>query len=85
MTFPEQLKAHREKLGLTQAELAAVLEVSPRTIWKWLNGELPHILTQEAALARLAKSAIYRLRDSYNMRNSRCQSHQTTHKPHEIH
>jgi len=56
MAFPTQLQHHQQRLGLTQAELAAVLEVSPRTIWKWLNGELPHILTQEAALARLANT-----------------------------
>lgn len=56
MTFPEQLKTHRERLSLTQAELAAFLEVSPRAVWQWEKGELPHILTQEGALARLSKS-----------------------------
>lgn len=56
MGFPEQLKTHRERLGLTQAELAAFLEVSPRAVWQWEKSELPHILTQEGALARLAKA-----------------------------
>ncbi len=56
MTFPEQLKAHRERLGLTQAELAAFLDVSPRAVWQWEKGTLPHVLTQEAALARLTKA-----------------------------
>lgn len=56
MTFPEQLKTHRERLGLTQAELASFLEVSPRAVWQWEKGELPHILTQEGALARLTKA-----------------------------
>jgi len=56
MTFPVQLQHHQQRLGLTQAELAKLLQVSPRSIWKWLNGELPHILTQEAALARLANT-----------------------------
>jgi DNA-binding XRE family transcriptional regulator len=56
MTFPEQLKTHRERLSLTQAELAAFLEVSPRAVWQWEKGELPHILTQEGALARLEKA-----------------------------
>lgn len=55
MTFPNALKHHRKRLGLTQAELAAVLEVSPRAIWQWEKGELPHVLTQEAAIARLEK------------------------------
>ena len=55
MGFPEQLKSHRERLGLTQAELALFLEVSPRAVWQWEKGKLPHILTQEGALARLTK------------------------------
>lgn len=55
MTFPEQLKTHREKLGLTQAELASLLDVSPRAVWQWEKGTLPHVLTQEGALARLSK------------------------------
>ena len=56
MPFPEQLKAHRERLGLTQAELAAFLDVSPRAVWQWEKGTLPHVLTQEGALARLSKA-----------------------------
>jgi len=56
MGFPEQLKSHRERLGLTQAELALFLEVSPRAVWQWEKGKLPHILTQEGALARLTKT-----------------------------
>lgn len=56
MSFPEQLKTHRERLGLTQAELASFLEVSPRAVWQWEKGEIPHILTQEGALARLTKA-----------------------------
>lgn len=56
MTFPQQLKTHRERLGLTQAELASFLEVSPRAVWQWEKGELPHILTQEGVLGRLTKA-----------------------------
>ena len=56
MTFPEQLKAQRERLGLTQSELAAFLDVSPRAVWQWEKGTLPHVLTQEGALARLTKA-----------------------------
>jgi len=55
MTFPAQIKAHRDRLSLTQAELAPLLEISPRALWQWEKGKLPHILTQEGALARLAK------------------------------
>lgn len=56
MTFPEQLKAQRERLGLCQAELAAFLDISPRAVWQWEKGTLPHVLTQEGALARLSKA-----------------------------
>lgn len=55
MDFTEKLKAQRERLGLTQAELAAFLDVSPRAVWQWEKGTLPHVLTQEGALARLSK------------------------------
>jgi DNA-binding XRE family transcriptional regulator len=53
MTFPESLKHHRERLQLTQAQLAVLLEVSPRAIWQWEKGQVPIVLTQEGALARL--------------------------------
>lgn len=56
MSFPEQLKTHRERLGLTQAELALFLDVSPRAVWQWEKGKLPHVLTQEGAIARLSKA-----------------------------
>lgn len=54
--FAEILKIERQRLGLTQAEAAAMLSVKPRTIWKWENGIPPLELTQEGALRRL-KSA----------------------------
>lgn len=57
MTFSEQLKAHRERLGLTQAELAALLGVPSRTHWEWESGKTtPHAITQEGALDRLTKA-----------------------------
>lgn len=56
MTFPEQLKAERKRLDLTQAELAALLDVPARTYWEWESGKTtPYAITQEGALARLAK------------------------------
>ena len=51
--FPEQLRTHAVRLNLTQAQLAAALSVSPRAIWQWTQGKLPHVLTQEGAIARL--------------------------------
>jgi len=53
MNFSDQLKQYRKQFSLNQAELAQFLEVSPRSVWKWENEELPHILTQEAVLNRL--------------------------------
>jgi DNA-binding XRE family transcriptional regulator len=55
MTFPEQLKSSRQQLSLSQAGLAALLDVSPRAIWQWEKGTLPHILTQEGVIGRLFK------------------------------
>jgi len=56
MRFSEKLKAECERLGLTQAEAAALLEVSPRAVWKWLHGEDPLAITAEGAIARLKKA-----------------------------
>jgi len=53
MSFAEKLKAHQSRLKMSQERLAEVLDVSPRTVWKWLKGEEPLKLTQEGALARL--------------------------------
>ena len=56
MTFSEQLIAERKRCGLTQAEAAALLEISKSALEKWENGtKSPLALTQEAALARLAR------------------------------
>jgi len=56
MTFPDQLKAHRQRLSLTQVEAAAALDVKPRTYWEWEAGKTaPLIIAQEGALARLKK------------------------------
>jgi len=55
MTFPEQLKAYRESNGMSQAKLAEFLAVSPRAIWQWEQGQLPHILMQEGAIVRMVQ------------------------------
>lgn len=56
MSFPEQLKSECARLGLTQAEAAALLGVSPRAVWKWLHGDEPLAVTAEGVLARLKKA-----------------------------
>lgn len=35
--FALAIKCHRERLNLSQAELAKVLQVSARTLWGWEN------------------------------------------------
>jgi DNA-binding XRE family transcriptional regulator len=47
-------------MGVTQQGLADLLEVSRNTIKAWERGDpkrQPHILTQEAVLARLTKAS----------------------------
>ena len=61
MTFAEKLKKERERLGLTQPELASVFEndnkrISQRVLWNWVHGTVePFDVTQEGVLARLKK------------------------------
>lgn len=54
MTFSDQLRAERERLGLDHKQAADILDVSKRAIAYWEEGRHPHVLTQEGALARLA-------------------------------
>lgn len=57
MTFPEKLQSERERLGLTQAGAAALLDTPARTYWEWENNKTtPPAIAQEGALARLAKA-----------------------------
>lgn len=54
MTFADKLKSERKRLGLTQGQLAELLDVSLRAVGKWEQGQEPIALTQEGALNRLA-------------------------------
>jgi len=58
MTFAEQLKAERGRIGLTQAEAAALLEISPRTLWTWEKGEEPTTIEREGAIAILKRTKV---------------------------
>lgn len=57
MTFAEQIKAHRNRLRLTQAACAALLEISKRTLENWERESVPAAVAREGALARLEKIA----------------------------
>lgn len=54
MSFSDQLKTERKRLGLTQAGADAVLETCKGQVAAWESERnTPHVLTQEGALARL--------------------------------
>ena len=54
MKFSDQLKKERQRLGLTQAETASLLDVPSRTHWEWESGKTePHKVAQEGSLRRL--------------------------------
>ena len=56
MTFATKLKAERARLGLDQPGAEALLDLGKGQITAWeTERNTPHILTQEGALARLAK------------------------------
>lgn len=60
----ESLKAMRQKLGVTQAQLAALLEVSSLSIYKWESGQsVPRATQQEKifALRSMGKRAASRV------------------------
>ena len=61
----ERLRSQRERLGLTQAQMAKLLEVSSLTIWKWESGgaaprasRVPQILQRLALGKREAQAAL---------------------------
>tara|TARA_R110000772_G_scaffold33614_1_gene81763 strand:+ start:422 stop:598 length:177 start_codon:yes stop_codon:yes gene_type:complete len=55
MTFSAILTQHKNRLRLSQKELATVLGVSPRKIWSWLNEPTEIGITEEGAIARLER------------------------------
>ena len=55
MKFSTQLTRHKNRLSLSQKELATVLGVSPRKIWSWLNEPTEPGITEEGAIARLER------------------------------
>ena len=54
MSFADQIKQERERLGITQAQAASLLSVSKSVLAKWeIADRTPLAITQEGALARL--------------------------------
>lgn len=56
MTFAEQLRGERKRLGITQQEAAEIIGASFDAVSKWERGlQEPAVFAQEGALARLKK------------------------------
>ena len=56
MSFADQLKQERERLGITQAQAAAIVDVPKRTYVEWeMENTTPCAVTREGCLARLGK------------------------------
>jgi transcriptional regulator with XRE-family HTH domain len=51
----EDLKRKREKLKMTQAELAKRLDVKPLTVLRWENGQVPIPKMAELALKEIER------------------------------
>lgn len=65
MSFADQLKQERERLGITQTQAASLLDVPARTYWGWeALKTTPYAVTQEGCLARLQLSAVKQLNSS---------------------
>jgi len=50
---PAGLRAWRLERGLTQTDLAGLLEVRHQTVWRWEHAEVPISRVVELALERL--------------------------------
>lgn len=52
---PEELRLWREGRGLTQPELAKLLDIHTQTVWRYEHGDIPIARTVEYALRYLDK------------------------------
>lgn len=59
MTVHERLKEERERLGLTQPQMAAAAEVGKTTVINWEKGASSPSAVQLAALAPLGVDVLY--------------------------
>ena len=56
MNIAAEIKAIREKLGLSQAECARILDISPRKLWAWENGKPPTRIETHGIIPLLKKT-----------------------------
>jgi transcriptional regulator with XRE-family HTH domain len=71
VSLPEQIKSARLRLGLTQAEAAAVCGVSARAYWQWEAGKSTLDVTLEGALERLRSAKKRTPRKGQNVEDTR--------------
>jgi DNA-binding transcriptional regulator YiaG len=57
MSFAKAIKSERERLGLTQEECAAVLDVSPRKLWAWESGKSVPTKTEQHGVIPILQKA----------------------------
>ena len=55
--FARAIKMHRERLSLTQAEAAAVCQVSPRAWWKWEHSQGDALYSTMRGVLEILKGA----------------------------
>jgi len=55
---PDEVRALREQMGMTQEELAREMGVTEFTVWRWENGKRPITETKTALLRRIAKERV---------------------------
>lgn len=55
--FAVALRLHQDLLGLTQPQMAAILGISPRTYWDWLNGKITVLNPTMIGALAILKSA----------------------------
>lgn len=56
-SFAAAVKMHRERLALSQADAATLLDVSPRTLWQWENEERDTLLPTQIGALEILKFA----------------------------
>lgn len=54
MSFSDELKAARQRLALTQVEMATLLDVPARVYWDMEQGVEHYAITREGARARIS-------------------------------
>jgi len=74
MNIAKEIKTLREKLGLSQAECAKILDISPRKLWAWENGKPPSRIEQYGIIPLLESTKSETAMDRLRKRRSEARS-----------